>query len=133
MDATKSVEMIGTRWMQLKSGHDQCENMTSDSTPPSCSSHHRVANNLKSEIARTVSGSDSPHAEIIFHQRGNIRDVGGIVGRQVKSPFDKIDTGAEIHLSRADDPFDRTMRASRNQHDSLLRLQRLRYCRKAGR
>jgi hypothetical protein len=57
---------------------------------------------------------------------GNVRDVSGIVGKQVKSSLDKINVGGEILLGRADDPFDHTVRASREQHDPFLRRQRQR-------
>src|SRR5260370_3220828 len=48
----------------------------------------QIAKNLKSQITGAVSRSHSPHAEIIFHQVGNVRDVGGVVGQHVKSAFD---------------------------------------------
>src|SRR5690242_19635356 len=38
----------------------------------------QIAKNLKSQITGAVSRSHSPHAEIIFHQVGNVRDVGGV-------------------------------------------------------
>src|SRR5882762_2859328 len=48
----------------------------------------QIAKNLKSQITGAVSRSHSPYAEIIFHQVGNVRDVGGVVGQHVKSAFD---------------------------------------------
>jgi hypothetical protein len=74
-------------------------------------------------------GSDPPHAEIIFHQAGQVRDVSGVVGKEVKSALDQIDICAEILFGRADNLFDFAVRASRDQDDSLFRFQRERQLR----
>ena len=66
----------------------------------------QIAKNLKSQITGAVSRSHSPHAEIIFHQVGNLRDVRGVIGKQVKSAFNQFDVAAKILLGCTDNLFD---------------------------